>query len=152
MSGLVFAMALGGAASIAGAPATCVEVRRDLAAGDLPATADLIAAACPGAGTQMGTRTETRTETRTGAAFRYDAGAGLVRAARDLTTGEVVRAPPAARVGGVRPGARLTVATTVGPVRVERQVVVLRAIRGGGLLVRAADGAVFATPDPEAQP
>jgi hypothetical protein len=148
MSGLGFVMALGGAASIAGAPATCVEVRRDLAAGGLPARADLIVAACPEVEAGAGTGTATRA----GAAFRYDAGVGLVRTARALTTGEVVRAPPAALVGGMRPGARLTVATTVGPVRVERQVVVLRAIRGGGLLVRAADGAVFATPEPEAQP
>lgn len=144
MSGLLaIAMSLGSAASIAAAPQACVEVRRDLAAGALPVRSDFTAVACAPA-------EERRASSPV--AFHYDAGAGLVRVARRLTTGEVVRAPPTALVGAVRPGSRLTVASAVGPVRIERQVEVVRAIRGGRLLVRGADGVVFATSDPEAQP
>lgn len=133
---LLAGAAPGGGASVPSKPVSCLEVLQDLATGAFPARSDFGPAACQPARP----------------AFRYDPSAGLVRVARDLTTGEVVYAPPASLIGDLRPGSSLTVQSTVGPVLIERQVVVVRAIRGGGLLVRGADGRVFSAPSPEVRP
>jgi hypothetical protein len=128
--GLAIIMLLGGPAGLSPPPA-CVTLLSDLAAGALVVRSNLAPAACAPQATPAR------------AAFRYDAGVGLVRAARDLPAGEVVRAPPAGLVSDLAPGASLTLESAVGPVVVDRQVVVVRAIRGGGWLVRGADGRVF---------
>lgn len=130
------AMLNGPAADAAPARATCVRLLRDLPAGAYPVRADLAPAGCA----------------QGRPAFRYDASAGLARAARDLGAGEIVHAPPAVLVAETRPGATLTLESAVGPVRVQRQVVLLRPLRGGGLLVRSADGQVFSTPAAQVRP
>ena len=124
------------AASSRADSSSCVQLTRDLPANAFPVRSDLAPADC----------------TPARAAFRYDASTGVVRTARALAAGEVVRAPPVALVGDVAAGALLTLQSAVGPVVVERQVVVLRPIRGGGLLVRGADGRVFPAPAPQVRP
>lgn len=124
------------AAVTATAPATasasasnCWRVLDHVTAGAFPVLADFAPAACD----------------RPNHGLRYDRASGLARAARDLQPGEVVRAASPAMIGRRRPGDPLTLKAQVGPVLVERQVVVLRPLRGESVLVRAADGTVFAT-------
>jgi len=115
----------------------CVRLRRPLAADAVLAVDDAEAAVCAAPS----------------AAFRYDPSLGLARATRNLAPGELVAAPAVAAMASAAPGARLYLATQVGPVRVEREVIVVQPARGGeALFVQGAVGGVFAVPAPQARP
>lgn len=134
-AGVLLAIA---AAAPAAAPAGgCWRVVHEVAAGAFPVASDFAAAtSCDGAARGL----------------RYDPASGLARAARRLQPGDVVPGAPASTISGRRAGEALTLQVQVGPVVVERQVVVLRPLRDGGVLVRAADGEVFATSAAEPRP
>lgn len=77
-------------------------------------------------------------------AFRYDRSIRQSRVVRDLQVGDIVRRYPEFEADAVHPGQILTLVTTAGLVRVERQVEALqKAGRGQRLFVRAADGQVL---------
>lgn len=83
----------------------------------------------------------------TSMAFRYDVASGVARATRDLSVGEVVRAPPASILAAARPGQTFFLRAHVGPVVVERAVQVVRpSAKGRPLFVRASGGKVFVAP------
>jgi hypothetical protein len=120
----------------AAAALSCLRVIAGVAQGGVPAAADVERAPCA--------------VERPEAALRYDAGAGSVRALRDLTPGDIVAAVPESLIPEIRPGQALAIETKVGSVVVTRQVEAVQAgRRGGKLFVRAADGRVFAVPVPE---
>lgn len=114
----------------AAAPSSCARLAQPLAAGDTPIAADLVAAPCDSARV----------------AFVYDPASGLARARRDLFSGEIVKAPPPAMIAVVRKGQSLSLKAAVGPVAIERRVVVLRAAgKGRPVWVSGEDGAAFLT-------
>jgi hypothetical protein len=116
------------------AEAACLRALRALAAGEVAAGADFAVAPCE----------------KPGAAFAYDRALRVARLRRDVAEGEVVRGAPA-MLSAVRPGQPLTLRTHIGPVVVERQVEVVRPARAGErVLVKGADGRVFAAPPPTA--
>lgn len=103
---------------------------RALAAGKVPAAADLASADC-GAG-------------HPAAAVRYDAALRAARLSRPLQADEVIAAIPASMMADVVPGQILYVQIRVGPVVVQREVTALQpASPGQKLFVRAADGTVM---------
>jgi hypothetical protein len=114
------------------AEAACLRALRALAAGDVAVAADFAEAPCEAAG----------------AALAYDRGLRVARLRRDVVAGEVVRGAPA-MLSSVRPGQGLTLQARSGPVTVERRVEVVRPARAGErILVKGADGRVFAAPAP----
>ncbi|AHE55657.1 hypothetical protein NX02_19990 [Sphingomonas sanxanigenens DSM 19645 = NX02] len=119
------------AGAMTGAPPTdrCVEVVRSLAGGGFPVEADLAPTTCPAVIER---------------AFWFDATSGVVRAQRDIAAHEVVAAPPRDMLALHRPGDPITVEVLIGPVRVQRDVLVVRPTRATQpLLVRSHDGSTF---------
>jgi len=89
---------------------------------------------------------------RISAAFRYDASDGSVRARRAIGPDDLFSWVPPSMLSDVRPGDRLTLSVSVGPVRVDRVVQALQpGHAGAALFVQSQDGAVFAAPAPVAQ-
>jgi flagella basal body P-ring formation protein FlgA len=85
------------------------------------------------------------------AAVAYERQSGSVRAETDLDAGTPLGRIrlPASR--GVAAGERLILTSTVGPVRIRREVTALQPGRGGGrLFVRTGDGEILAAPVAEA--
>lgn len=81
------------------------------------------------------------------APIRFDRRASAVRASVALAAGTRLGRIALPAAPDVDRGDRLTLASTVGPVRVERQVVALQAGRAGGrVFVRDAEGQVLAAP------
>jgi len=116
------------------ADAACLRALRAVTAGEVATAADFTAAPCE----------------RAGAALAYDRGLRVARLRRDVAAGEVVRGS-SSMLSAVRPGQSLTLQTRIGPVTVERKVEVVRPARGGErVLVKGADGRVFAAPAPVA--
>lgn len=114
-------------------PAQCLRVRRTLGAGQSPAAGDLSPAPCGDAAPAT--------------AFRYDAAARTLRAGRDLASGEVIAAIPTFALASVAPGQRVSVRSSLGPVRIEREVVALQSAGPGqSLFVQGAGGEVFSVP------
>ena len=123
------------AGAMVGAPSThrCVEVVHPLAGGAFPVEMDLAPAICPAV-----------VETP----FWFDPAAGVVRAQRDIAAHQVVAAPPYDMLARHRPGDPITVEVLIGPVRVQRDVVVVRPTRAKRpLLVRGTDGTTFVVED-----
>lgn len=123
----------------AGAPAAeaaCLKALRPVAEGEAATVADFAPSACTGAGS----------------ALTYDRSQRVARVRRAVAEGEVVGGSPAV-LAVVRPRQALRLQTRVGPVTVERDVEVVRPAREGErVLVRGADGRVFAAPAPGAGP
>ncbi|WP_425999076.1 hypothetical protein [Caulobacter sp. DWR1-3-2b1] len=110
---------------------TCLRVARPVAAGVLALDGDFEAAGCRGA--EPARR-----------AFRRDRSLGYVVAARDLTPGEILAAPPLRLLAAWRPGQSIRLRVRAGQVTLERSVQVVRpAARGEPVFVRGNDGAVF---------
>lgn len=121
---------LGIAAGLPSSPA-CLRVVEPLPAGSIATSADFEPGPC-GA-------------TAASASFVYDPQARAVRATRSLQSGEAVEAVPSFALMGVRPGQRVYVHASVGPVRLSREVEAVQpALPGQRLFVRTADGTVFA--------
>lgn len=118
-------------------PQTCLVADRSLSVGETPSRDDFHTVACGAAPITF--------------AFRYDAGVGAVRLIRSLKPGDQIVGPPASTFAGVRAGQPLTLVARVGPVRVERQVLVARpSARGRPVFVYGEDGKVFSAPAPGA--
>lgn len=108
----------------------CMKLGRALGVGDTPTAHDLSPVPCG--------------ETAGVAAFRYDATARSLRARRELRSGEILAAVPAPSIPGVAPGQRVWLRSSIGPVRIEREVVALQpAGPGQSLFVQSAGGEVF---------
>ena len=119
-------------------PPACARMRVSAVTGQALTKADLDATACGDDPAK---------------AWRYDQAAATIRATRDLRAGEVVRAPPPSLLSSIRAGQPIRLSATFGAVTVEREVQAAQSARTGGtLFVRGADGVVFATSAPEAQP
>lgn len=77
-------------------------------------------------------------------AIVYDRAAGAPRARHDLAAGQYLGSVAVAPAAGVDRGERLTLASTAGPVRIERTVVALQPARPGArIFVRTGDGEVL---------
>ena len=131
------ALAWAGAAASQAEAESCVRAAGPIPSGSVPAGEALQRHACP--------------EEPLPAAFRYDPNESVVRAVRSLAEGEVAPAPPPFAVARVEPGRKLRLQARIGAVVVEREVEAVQATAGENLFVRAADGAVFAAPAPEAE-
>ncbi len=116
-----------------GAP-SCLQALEPVAAGSVPSRNQFSPAPCG--------------EADLTAAFVWDRQRRVIRAARDLQPGDLVRAPKG--LPHIRPGEAFTLKARVGPVVVERQVTAVQAAQGGGpVFVRGRDGEVFAARAPE---
>lgn len=111
----------------------CAELARPLAAGAALSDRDLAPVACD--------------DKAAAAGLRFDRLDRVARADRDLAAGTYlgrISAPPAVAVDK---GAKLTLVSSAGPVRVSREVVALQAGRAGGrLFVRDNEGNVTSAP------
>jgi len=86
-------------------------------------------------------------------AFRYDQAQHVSRARRVLAVGEIVPSFPEFGSALVRPGDKLRLVVSAGPIRIERDVEAIQTARSGEqLFVRGADGVVFAARFQEAIP
>jgi hypothetical protein len=122
--------------AVAQASPACLRALRPLTAGEIAVLADFEPAACADAPR----------------AFSYDRAARVARLRRDVATGEVVRGSTST-LSAVRPGQGFTLQAHVGPVIVERRVEVAWPARAGELvMVRGAEGELFAAPSPETAP
>jgi hypothetical protein len=111
----------------------CARVQQAVQDGEFLLSADLAPAACD--------------DTLIRAAVRLDPAAGAVQARRDLAIGDLILAPPPASLARARPGQALRLSTVVGPVAVEREVVLARPVRAGSpAFVKGGDGPVFVAP------
>jgi len=117
----------------------CLTLARAVSAGKILASGDITPADCATAPAPT--------------ALRFDRAAGAMRAIRPLHPDEVIAAPSGLGLPDIAPGQRLFIETSIGAVRIQRQVEALQAAAPGQpLFVRAADGAVFAVPPPEIAP
>ncbi|KSB91857.1 hypothetical protein AS593_07480 [Caulobacter vibrioides] len=116
----------------------CLRVAGPLRAGDYPTAADLAPASC---------------ETKPRTAFVHDPASGLLRAARDLASGDHVPETPSVALATIRPGDRLRLTAQIGVVRLEREV---EAVRPAGadhaVFVKGLTGPVFSAPQSELKP
>jgi hypothetical protein len=81
------------------------------------------------------------------ASVRFDTRTGSLRAAAPLAAGAYLGRTAVPADIAIEPGARVTLVSSVGPVRIERAVTALQPGRPGrSLFVRDADGEVFAAP------
>jgi hypothetical protein len=111
---------------------TCLKTVVPQQAGSLPNSADFIEVACP---------PDLR---RT--AFSYDRVRRFTRISREIEAGEIVHRYPEFGRDMVKPGDRLMLVVSSGPVRVEQVVTALQAAqRGTRLFVRRSDGTVLST-------
>lgn len=118
------------------AEAACLKALRSVAGGEAATVADFAPSPCIEAGS----------------ALTYDRSQRVARVRRAVAEGEVVGGSPAV-LAVVRPRQALRLQTRIGPVSVERDVEVVRPAREGErVLVRGADGRVFAAPAPGAVP
>lgn len=125
-----------GAMGAPAAEAACLRALRPVAEGEPATIADFAPSPCVEADS----------------ALIYDRSQRVARVRRAVTEGDVVRGSPAV-LAAVRPRQALRLQTRIGPVTVERDVEVVRPARGGErVLVRGADGRVFAAPAPGAAP
>ncbi len=86
-------------------------------------------------------------------ALQYDARVGLVRAARDLSEGDLISAPPQDTIALIAPDQPIYLQTTVGVVTLQRQVTTVRPVRKDATaIVRTGDGAIIAVAAPEGRP
>jgi hypothetical protein len=76
-----------------------------------------------------------------------------LRATTRLDAGALVEAPPSDLLAGVRSGDPLSLSVRIGPVTVEREVLVARPSRAQErVFVRTNDNQVFTVPYPERAP
>lgn len=116
-------------AAAAGEPG-CLRVIEPAVAGSWPLAAQFESADCGAVQRERG--------------LRIDPVEGLARAARDLSPGEVIIAPPRGVLAAVRPGQPLRLQARIGAVLVERTVHAVRpAAPGAAVFVQAPGGAVF---------
>lgn len=116
---------------------TCVRIAAALPAGARPAAEELSAAPC---------------SAEPGSVFAYEPVSRIVMTTRALEKGEIVYAPPADLVARVQAGEALRLAIDIGPVRVERDVIAVRAAPAGAPVFVVAGGDVFAAPAPALEP
>jgi hypothetical protein len=110
----------------------CVKAQAPLAIGDYPIADDLAPAACPD---------------KVDHALVYDHMASVVRAARDVQSGEVIAGVPKWAIAQLSPGAPAYLETVAGPIKIERLVHVAQPARlGHGFFARAQDGGVVPAP------
>jgi hypothetical protein len=111
----------------------CKELAAPVARGALLAAADARSVPCDGNAPQH--------------AVQYDRRHGVVRAAADLPAGAYLGRVALPAEAGIERGAALTLVSTVGPVRIEREVVAVQPARPGGkIFVRDEEGGTFAAP------
>jgi hypothetical protein len=112
------------------ASSACLKSLAPLAQDEVPSSNRFAPAACPAQAIP--------------AAFYYDRASGAARAARAIATGEVVSRFPEYARDVVEPGQHVTLAVTIGAVRVERTVEALQEARPGEwLFVRDDEGHIF---------
>jgi len=122
------------ATALAGETTTrpCLRAVVPIAAGDFPAWTDFAPAICDKA---------------PGDALVYARASGAVRAARELAVGDTTPLIAEAAFATVRPGQRLYLTTTVGAVRLQREVEAVQPAGAGEMVfVRGRDGAAFPVP------
>jgi hypothetical protein len=108
----------------------CLELINPVAAGAIIDAEDVVAIECRDGEGAVG--------------IAYDRIAAAPRAAADLAAGHYLGRVVLGPAGGADAGAALTLASTIGPVRIERRVVALQPARQGGrLFVRTEDGEVL---------
>ena len=112
---------------------SCASLAAPLAAGETVAPSDLTQVPCEGAATR--------------GLIRFDRSDGVARAVTSLPAGTRLGRISVPEVPAIGAGDKLTLVSTVGPVRIERSVVALQPGRTGGrLFVLAPDGEVISAP------
>lgn len=113
-------------------PQSCLELLAGRRAGEPILSSDVRPTACDGHPSEL----------------RFDSLSGANFAASDLPSGAIIRRVTLEAAPGVRRGQRLTLASSVGPVMIERPVTAVQAAkpRDRRIFVRTADGEILSAP------